>query len=90
MDILTDAGPRSRAERRGSNLIEDVRTEGDALADFVELPSAGDHGDGAYRCAECRYGICVRGELPSCPMCAGRVWEPVSLPALHDEPLRRA
>jgi hypothetical protein len=81
MDILTDAGLRSRADGGGVMMIEDVRPGVDGLDDFVELFAAGEQGDGPYRCAECRYGICVRGELPRCPMCGAAVWEPTRAPA---------
>ena len=29
-----------------------------------------------FRCAQCGYGICVSGALPSCPMCQTTTWEP--------------
>jgi hypothetical protein len=61
-------------------MIEDVRPTGDGVADFVEFVSAGERGAGAYRCAECRYGISLTGELPSCPMCGGSVWEATGMP----------
>jgi hypothetical protein len=71
-------------------VIEDVRPHVDDFGDFVELVSAGADGEGAYRCAECRYGICIRGELPSCPMCGGTVWEPTGAPVLLEASLPRA
>jgi hypothetical protein len=71
-------------------MIEDVRQDADELGDFVALVSAGRHGEGAYRCAECLYGICLRGELPHCPMCGGGVWEPAGRPAVLEAPLRPA
>ena len=58
-------------------MIEDVRPNGEDATDFVRFASAGEPGDGSYRCAECRYGISVRAELPRCPMCGGGVWEPL-------------
>ena len=70
-------------------MIEDVRPDGDDLADFVELPVVGERGAGEYRCAECRYGISLTGVLPRCPMCGGGVWEAIGLPLVLDEPLRR-
>jgi hypothetical protein len=69
-------------------MIEDVRPEVEDLADFVELIPAGADGIGSYRCADCRYGICVRGELPSCPMCGGVAWEPVGEPARLEQSAR--
>jgi hypothetical protein len=35
----------------------------------------------SYTCASCGYGIAVRNELPSCPMCRGNTWEPERLGA---------
>ena len=29
-----------------------------------------------YRCRACGYGISVKGELPLCPMCQRRNWQP--------------
>lgn len=43
--------------------------------DHVEFFAAGVRVAGAYRCAECAYGVTVRGALPACPMCAGESWE---------------
>jgi hypothetical protein len=80
MDILTDAGPGEPQDQREGQMIEDVRPTADGFADFVELASAGEPGAGAYRCAECRYGISLACELPSCPMCGGTVWEPTGVP----------
>jgi hypothetical protein len=66
-------------------MIEDVRPTVDDRTDFVEFVSTGEPGSGAYRCAECRYGICLRGELPPCPMCGGTVWEATgTAPAFGD------
>jgi rubrerythrin len=46
--------------------------------DFVEFLAAGTAAVGAYHCASCGYGVTVQAELPSCPMCAGSVWEPAA------------
>ena len=67
-------------------MIEDVRQQADVLDDFVAFAGAGTLVDGEFRCAECRYGICVRGRLPRCPMCSGESWEPSGPPVAADEP----
>ena len=36
-----------------------------------------------YRCRACGYGISVRGELPPCPMCQRRDWQPNRLPRVE-------
>ncbi len=43
--------------------------------DYVAFQVAGEEATGVFRCAACGYGICIRGALPSCPMCAQTVWE---------------
>ena len=43
--------------------------------EFVVLVVTGSRATGQYRCAECGYGITLRGELPDCPMCGGNAWE---------------
>jgi hypothetical protein len=42
---------------------------------FVDLTVAGTEVAGEFRCADCGYGAVVLRVLPSCPMCAGTVWE---------------
>jgi len=42
---------------------------------FVAFFAAGDPAAGEYRCSACGYGIAVYRTLPTCPMCAGTVWE---------------
>jgi hypothetical protein len=42
---------------------------------FVDFAVAGTEIAGEFRCAECGYGAVVHRALPSCPMCAGTVWE---------------
>ena len=57
----------------------DQTLEGAATdADYVEFAAAGAPAVGAYRCAECGYGVTVHDRLPRCPMCSGTAWE------LHD------
>ena len=36
---------------------------------------------GDFRCTACGYGVCVVRELPRCPMCGARAWEPFQRPA---------
>ena len=45
---------------------------------YVQLYASGDAAEGAFRCAECGYGVAVSAALPPCPMCAGRSWERAS------------
>ena len=42
---------------------------------YVEFFATGTAVAGAFRCAECGYGVAVRSVLPICPMCGGRTWE---------------
>jgi hypothetical protein len=48
---------------------------------FVDFAVAGTEVAGEFRCAECGYGAVVQRVLPSCPMCAGTVWESRGAPA---------
>ena len=52
-----------------------VREAEAVAADFVDFLLAGERADGEFHCAECTYGIAVRGPLPHCPMCGGSAWE---------------
>jgi hypothetical protein len=51
------------------------KTDGQADDDFVAFITSGSRATGQHRCAECGYGITVRGKLPDCPMCGGNAWE---------------
>jgi hypothetical protein len=42
------------------------------------LSAAGEHRKGEFRCVDCGYGVTVWRELPTCPMCGGETWKPVS------------
>jgi hypothetical protein len=53
----------------------------DHEGDFVVFHAAGAKGAGDYRCAECKYGITISGELPVCPMCSSTTWESTSRPS---------
>jgi hypothetical protein len=58
-------------------VIDDVRPRGQVPEDeYVVFFGAGQDAAGAFRCAECGYGVAVRERLPRCPMCAGETWEP--------------
>jgi rubredoxin len=59
-------------------MLEEAGQTRAADGDFVEFASAGAVAEGDYHCSSCGYGISVRAALPSCPMCAGTVWEPVT------------
>jgi len=50
---------------------------GSTSPDYVEFARAGATAEGEYHCSACGYGIFVRSNLPTCPMCAGTTWEPV-------------
>jgi rubrerythrin len=56
-------------------VIEDVRLSSALDDGYVQLYASGDAAEGAFRCAECGYGVAVSAALPQCPMCAGRSWE---------------
>ena len=45
-------------------------------ADYVQFFATGDTVAGQYQCSECSYGVSIHRELPLCPMCGSRVWEP--------------
>lgn len=47
---------------------------GEAAAHVV-LAVSGETAAGAFRCAECGYGVTVRRVLPLCPMCGGTAWQ---------------
>ena len=55
--------------------IESRRSE--ATRTVTALVAAGEQADGEFRCVECGYGVIVRRALPHCPMCRGRMWEPL-------------
>ena len=57
----------------------------DGIVDFF---AAGTPAQGQFRCAECGYGIIIKAELPTCPMCASTSWEGGSW-ALSARPDRR-
>lgn len=58
-------------------MIEDVGARHEVPGDgFVTFRSSGEQAKGAFRCADCGYGIAVYSALPTCPMCAGSTWEP--------------
>ena len=57
-------------------MLDEAMRPGSADGDYVEFLSAGTVAAGAFHCSSCGYGVTVRGDLPSCPMCAGTVWEP--------------
>lgn len=56
-------------------MIEDARAARGSEDGFVGFHAAGDRARGAFRCAECGYGVAIAGALPACPMCAGTSWE---------------
>ncbi len=56
-------------------MLDHARTRDLHDPDDVEFVSAGTVVVGAYRCADCGYGVTLRSPLPVCPMCAGTSWE---------------
>lgn len=63
-------------------MLDEVAHRRSTDGEFVEFAVAGTAAHGDYRCSECGYGITVRANLPQCPMCAGKSWEPVEWTAL--------
>jgi hypothetical protein len=59
--VLVDAG-------RGEAVSEDGREVG--APTFTD----GNRAAGDFYCADCGYGISLRGSLPTCPMCGGATW----------------
>jgi len=43
--------------------------------EYIAFSPAGALGKGEFCCVACGYGVVVRSELPSCPMCGERLWE---------------
>jgi hypothetical protein len=64
---------------------EDTQPPDQADADYVDFVASGTTVVGAYHCADCGYGVTLRAELPVCPMCSGKTWEPAPW-----SPFRRA
>ena len=50
-------------------------SDADIATGFVHFHSTGERAEGEFHCADCAYGIALRGALPICPMCGGTVWE---------------
>lgn len=72
--MLSDSR-RHENEGRGLGVSHDDRGM-DALRDgFAAFRTAGDHVEGAFRCARCGYGVALASALPRCPMCGGEDWE---------------
>jgi rubrerythrin len=62
----------------------------DEFDEFVPFHAAGERVSGAFRCAECGYGVSISRELPICPMCAGESWEPELLSSYARAGARRS
>ena len=74
-------------------MVNDARTAEEQEGGFIPFQAAGTRVRGAFRCAECGYGVAVTGVLPACPMCAGTSWEPELRPTfgrLGEAPGRRS
>jgi rubrerythrin len=53
-----------------------AEVDGDYVdGDYIVFLQAGDAAKGAFRCAECGYGVVVTAGLPTCPMCGSASWE---------------
>jgi rubrerythrin len=59
----------------GVEVLNDVRKDEPAAADYVEFDTTGAPAKGAFRCSSCGYGVTVQATLPQCPMCNGTTWE---------------
>ncbi len=64
-------------------MLDEVSQVRSSEGDFVEFARAGAPAKGDFYCSSCGYGVSVNASLPQCPMCAGTVWEPVTLAALR-------
>jgi rubredoxin len=62
-------------------MLDDGLTNEPDGGDFVPFQRAGASAAGAFRCADCGYGVSVQSGLPRCPMCGGATWEPEAEPA---------
>jgi hypothetical protein len=56
-------------------MIEREQLPAEVEGDYVAFLQAGDAAKGAFRCAECGYGVVVTAGLPTCPMCGSVSWE---------------
>lgn len=56
-------------------MLEDAQALDPQDGDSVEFLATGTAVTGAYRCADCGYGVTLRSTLPACPMCSGTTWE---------------
>jgi rubrerythrin len=56
-------------------MLDDAQALDPQDGDYVEILPAGTAVTGAYRCADCGYGVTLRSTLPACPMCSGTTWE---------------
>ncbi len=57
-------------------MIGDVEVTEASVEVGRDVSATGESAKGEFRCAHCGYGITVYRTLPSCPMCAGNVWQP--------------
>ncbi len=64
-------------------MLEEAGRTTSTDGDFVEFANAGTVAKGDFHCSSCGYGVSVNASLPQCPMCAGTVWEPVTLARPH-------
>ncbi len=56
-------------------MVDDAGASDAGEGDFVQFRRAGSPAAGAFRCADCGYGVAVHEYLPRCPMCGGTTWE---------------
>ena len=73
-------------DRRAQLVV--VPTPGTEPAEFeyVEFFRAGALVRGWFSCADCEWVVRSLHQLPECPSCGGRLWEPTWLPASrHDD-----
>jgi rubrerythrin len=58
-----------------STTKSESRARADESPDRIAFAASGEAAAGAFRCAECGYGVTVRRALPLCPMCGGTAWQ---------------
>ena len=56
-------------------MLDDTRVPDAGEGEFVRFSETGAWAAGAFRCADCGYGVTVHVQLPRCPMCGGMSWE---------------
>jgi rubrerythrin len=61
---------------RGVSMLDEAWIRVREEPEYVEFRAAGTPAHGTFRCSACGYGVTINAELPRCPMCGGKTWEP--------------